>query len=87
MEIRYILAFLVLGISNVFTWIYLLKKPGLFSNMFKYDFKTAVMNVQYVLSSFVILCDIFLITTVIVIFIFFKNDFLDRRSFLFIYVN
>ncbi len=78
MKIKYILTFLVLGMSNILNLIYLLKNPGLFSNMFKYDFQPAVMNAQYVLSSFVILCDIFLITTAIVIFIFFRNDFLDR---------
>lgn len=78
MKIKYILVFLVLGMSNILNLIYLLKNPGLFFNMFKYDFQPEVMNAQYVLSSFVILCDIFLITMAIVIFIFFRNDFLDR---------
>lgn len=71
------LAIITLIISNIFTAFYLHENPGMFSNMFKYDFQAAVGYIDYAFASFIVLCDIFLISMNAIIFVFFKNEFFE----------
>jgi len=71
------LAIITLIISNIFTAFYLRENPEMFFNMFKYDFQPAAGDIDYVFASFIILCDIFLISMNVIVFTFFKNEFLE----------
>lgn len=71
------LAIITLIISNIFTAFYLYENPEMFSNMFKYEFQPAAGDIDYIFASFIVLCDIFLISMNAIVFVFFKNEFID----------